>query len=175
MKPRKQVVSKAQFKFFKDALRRIEAGGESPIKDMTADELRAALQGVDYDSLLERAGKAAPKRQAQPTPRGQFIALQETIAKARATVTPPLPPMCTHDEARIIALDDYLDRYPKHPLNADAKIRKAVTGGLLVQVERGELPHLLLRTKSGVRAVLKADPRFDCSRLWSIRHSASPS
>jgi hypothetical protein len=167
MQPRKKVVSRAQYRYFTVALERLQEGKPVGL-DMTEEELFAALQGVDYDSLPERAGKAAPKRQAQPTPRGKFITLQETIEKARAQVTPPLPPVCTHDEALIIALDDYLDQHPKHPLNADAKVRKAVTGGLLVQVEPGELPHMLLRTKPGVKAVLKADPRFECSRLWSM-------
>jgi hypothetical protein len=56
---RRKVVSKAQHRYFSNALRRIEVGGESPIKDMTADDLRFALDGVDYDALPERAGQAA--------------------------------------------------------------------------------------------------------------------
>jgi hypothetical protein len=164
---RKRVVSRAQFRFFVNALARLQQGQPVDV-DLTKEELFEALQDVDYDSLPERSSKAAPKRPAKPTPGGKYIALQETIEKARERATAPLPPICTHDKARIIHLDDYLDRHPQHPLNRDPAVRKAVNGGLMVQVEPDDLPHWLLRTKTAVKAVLQADPRFDRSRLWSL-------
>jgi hypothetical protein len=151
----KRVVSKAQHRFFSDALRRIEAGGESPIKDMTADDLRFALDGVDYAVLPERAGGRSVKRvQSKPQPRPQLA-------------PQPSPPACTHENARIIDLDGYLDKHPQHPLNRDPAVRRAITGGLMVQVDPEDLPHLLLRNKLAVKAALKADPRFDRSQVWS--------
>jgi hypothetical protein len=168
MQQRKKVVSRAQYRFFRDALRRIEAGGESPIKDMTLAEICFALDGVDYDSLPERAGQAA--RKPRPQPKRQFVSTPELV---RATFeaplrAQPLPPTCTHEHARIIDLDAYLDKHPKHAINRDPALHKAVKGGVMFQVEPDDLPHCLLRSKLAVKAVLKADPGFDRSRLWSL-------
>jgi hypothetical protein len=174
MKPRK-AVSKAQYRLFSGALKRIQRG-ETPGVDMTEDELFAALQNVDFEKLPERAGQAAPTRRTQPSPKlkPQDLTPYELeravmAASLRAQPQPePSPPTCPHENARIIDLDAYLDAHPKNPINRDAVARKAVKGGLMVQVEPDDLPHWLLRSKIAVKAVLKADPGFDRSHLWSL-------
>jgi hypothetical protein len=77
----KKVVSKAQHRFFMLALSRIHHGAP-PGVDMTEEELLTALDGVDYDSLPERAGQAAPKAKRQAKPK----------APATPMPTPALPP-----------------------------------------------------------------------------------
>jgi hypothetical protein len=84
---RKKVVSKAQYRFFRDAIRRIEAGGESMVKDMTLPELMYAIEDVDFDSLPERSGQAAPK--AKSKSKRQV----KSKAPATPTPTPAQPPL----------------------------------------------------------------------------------
>jgi hypothetical protein len=97
MQQPKKVVSKAQYRFFRDALRCVEAGGKSLIKDMTPDELRFALVGVDYNALPERVGQAAGKPRPQP----------QLQAPARPAPPPPPPP------DGVLSLDAYRARHPE--------------------------------------------------------------
>jgi hypothetical protein len=133
---RKKVVSKAQYRFFRDAIRRIEAGGESMVKDMTLPELIYAIEDVDFDALPERSGKPArkPRRQAlatpmptpapTPPPSGELPPWAEPIPEA-----PPegvisiysyrarhpekmLPAVDQGEDAHILSFDGHLQRFP---------------------------------------------------------------
>src|SRR5262245_45197127 len=107
MQPRKKAVSKSQFRYFISALKRIEAGGKSPIKDMTADDLRYALEGVDFDSLPERAASKfkKPRKATKPQQLPAAVVVPQTLLQAQTPTPEPLP-------AGVLSFEDFLSRHP---------------------------------------------------------------
>jgi hypothetical protein len=116
VQPTKKVVSRAQYRLFRDARRRIEAGGESLIKNMTLADICYALEGVDYDALPERSGRATPKPRRQPK------------APTRPTPPPPLPPQPEPLPDDVLSFEAYRACHPEK---------------VLPVVDQGELAHIL--------------------------------
>jgi hypothetical protein len=96
-----KVVSKAQYRYFRDMLRRAEAGEAVSVNGMTLDDLRYALEGVDFDSLPERAASKFKK------PRKATKSQQPPVV----TVAPPLPTSEPLPEG-VLSFEDFLSRYP---------------------------------------------------------------
>jgi hypothetical protein len=127
MQPTKKAVSRAQYRLFANQLQRVQNGELSTI-GMTEEELLAALDGVEYDSLPERAGQAAPKARRQAKPKAPA-----TPTPAPPPLPPPplpdgvlnfdayrelhpekvTPPADTGEPARILSFDGYLQRHPE--------------------------------------------------------------
>jgi hypothetical protein len=107
VQPTKKAVSRAQYRLFANQLQRVQNGELSTI-GMTEEELLAALEGVEYDTLPERAGQAASKSKPKA----------KAPAKPAAPPSPPPPPLADG----VLSLEAYRARHPeKAPVSVDAQ------------------------------------------------------